>query len=363
MPPIRWRPSSDNVHRVQIDLTRYVLGVLFTGGLILACLWILQPFLGAIIWSIMIVVATWPVMRWMQRHLGGHRWAAVTVMSVLLLLVLIVPVAMAVGTLVANIDVITGWAKDFGDLRLPAPPSWLAGLPFVGEQAVRLWNQAAVDGFQPLVAKLSPYAGTLGRWLISHLGTVGGILLQFLLTVVASAVLYAYGEEAADFARRFGRRLAGQAGENAMVLSGQAIRGVAMGVVLTAMVQSLLGGLGLLFAGVPFAPVLTALMFLLAVAQIGAVPVLIVPVIWLYWNDHYATGTFLLVVTIVVGTLDNVLRPILIKKGADLPLLLILLGVIGGLIAFGLIGIFVGPLVLAVTYTLLNAWMANERKH
>jgi predicted PurR-regulated permease PerM len=350
------------VPRVQIDLTRYVLGVLFTGGLILACLWILQPFLGAIIWSIMIVVATWPVMRWLQRHLGGHRWAAVTVMSVLLLLVLIVPVAMAIGTLVANIDVITGWAKDFGELRLPAPPSWLAGLPFVGEPAARVWNQAAVEGFQPLASKLSPYAGTLGRWLIGQLGTFGGILLQFLLTVIASAVFYAYGEEAADFARRFGKRLAGDHGENAIRLSGQAIRGVALGVVVTALVQSLIGGIGLLFAGVPFAPVLTALMFLLAVAQIGAVPVLVVPVIWLYLNDHYATATFLLVVTIIVGTLDNFLRPILIKKGADLPLLLILVGVIGGLIAFGLIGIFVGPLVLAVSYTLLTAWVANTQR-
>jgi predicted PurR-regulated permease PerM len=175
-------------------------------------------------------------------------------------------------------------------------------------------------------------------------------------------VLYAYGEEAADFMHRFGRRLAGQHGENAVVLSGQAIRGVAMGVVVTALVQSLIGGLGLLIAGVPFAPVLTALMFLLAVAQIGAVPVLVVPVIWLYLSDSYGWGTFLLVVTIIAGTLDNFLRPFLIKRGADLPLLLIFIGVIGGLIAFGLIGIFVGPLVLAVTYTLLNAWMADTRR-
>jgi predicted PurR-regulated permease PerM len=346
----------------QGDLTRILLAVVFTGALVGGSLWILQPFLGAIIWAVMIVVATWPVMRWVQHHLGGHRWAAVTVMSVLLLLVLIVPVAMAVGTLVGNIDIITGWAKNLGELRLPAPPSWLAGLPFVGEPAARFWNQAAVEGFQPLAAKLSPYAGTLGRWLIGQLGTFGGILLQFVLTVIASAVLYAYGEEAADFMHRFGRRLAGEHGENAVVLSGQAIRGVAMGVVVTALVQALIGGAGLVIAGVPFAPVLTALMFLLAVAQIGAVPVLVIPIIWLYVTDSPGWGSFLVVVAIVAGTLDNVLRPFLIKKGADLPLLLIFVGVIGGLISFGLIGIFVGPLILAVTYTLLNAWMSNPRR-
>jgi predicted PurR-regulated permease PerM len=183
------------------------------------------------------------------------------------------------------------------------------------------------------------------------------VLLQFVLTIAAAAVLYAHGEEAAAFALRFGRRLAGEHGEDAMRLSALAIRGVALGVVVTALVQALIGGVGLLIAGVPFAPVLTALMFLLAVAQIGAVPVLVVPIIWLYWTDSPGWGTFLLVVAIIAGTLDNVLRPVLIRKGADLPLLLIFVGVIGGLIAFGLIGIFVGPLVLAVSYTLLKAWM------
>jgi predicted PurR-regulated permease PerM len=197
--------------------------------------------------------------------------------------------------------------------------------------------------------------------LIGQLGTFGGILLQFVLTVIASAVLYAYGEEAAGFMHRFGRRLAGEHGENAVVLSGQAIRGVAMGVVVTALVQSLIGGIGLAIAGVPFATILTAVMFLLAVAQIGAVPILGLAVAWLYWSGDATWGTFLLVVTVIAGTLDNVLRPVLIKAGADLPLLLIFLGVIGGLIAFGLIGIFVGPLVLAVAYTLLSAWLYGPR--
>lgn len=344
---------------MQIDLTRYVLAVLFTCALIAACFWILQPFLGAIIWAAMIVVATWPLMRHVQRLLGGYRWAAVTVMSVILLLILIVPLAAAIGTLVANADVIAGWAKGLNDLRLGDPPSWLAGLPLVGEQAARLWQQLATDGIQPLAGKLSPYAGTLGRWFIGQLGTFGAVLLQFVLTIIAAAVLYTYGEGAGDFALRFGKRLAGDHGEDAVHLSAQAIRGVALGVVVTALVQALIGGIGLLIAGVPFAPVLTALMFLLAVAQIGAVPVLVVPIIWLYWTGSPGWGTFLLVVAIVAGTLDNVLRPFLIRKGADLPLLLIFVGVIGGLIAFGLIGIFVGPLVLAVSYTLLKAWMAE----
>jgi len=134
---------------------------------------------------------------------------------------------------------------------------------------------------------------------------------------------------------------------------------VALGVVVTALVQSLLGGIGLAIAGVPFAAVLTAVMFMLAVAQIGAVPVLVCALVWLWFQG--STGWFfaLLVWTLIVGSLDNVLRPILIKKGADLPLLLIFAGVIGGLISFGLLGLFVGPVLLAVAYTLLDAWVSE----
>jgi predicted PurR-regulated permease PerM len=168
------------------------------------------------------------------------------------------------------------------------------------------------------------------------------------------------GETAARGVLKFARRLAGARGDQVVRLAGQAIRGVALGVVVTAVVQSVLGGIGLAIAGVPFAPVLTALMFMLALAQIGPAPVLLGALAWLWWQD--STGWFIamLIWSIAVGSLDNVLRPILIRRGADLPLLLIFAGVIGGLFAFGLLGLFVGPVLLAVAYTLLDAWVAEE---
>jgi len=135
---------------------------------------------------------------------------------------------------------------------------------------------------------------------------------------------------------------------------------VALGVVVTAVLQSVLGGIGIALAGVPFATVLTAFMFMLCIAQLGPLPVLVPVVIWLYWSGASGWGTFVLVWTIIVGSLDSVLRPLLISKGAHLPLVLLLAGVIGGLIAFGLVGIFLGPVVLAVGYTLLQSWMAEE---
>ena len=185
-------------------------------------------------------------------------------------------------------------------------------------------------------------------------------MLEFLLTVLIATLMYASGESVADWLLRFGRRLAGDRGTEAVRLAGQAIRGVALGVVVTALVQSGLGGIGLAISGMPFAAVLTAVMFVLCLAQIGAGPVLIASIVWLYWQGDTFWGTVLLIWSIPVMTLDNVLRPILIKRGANLPLVLVFAGVIGGLISFGLVGIFVGPVVLAVAYTLLDKWVRDE---
>jgi predicted PurR-regulated permease PerM len=349
---------------VQRDLTRNVLGVIFIAVLIGSSIWVLRPFLGATVWAATIVAATWPVMISIQKRLWQKRSLAVAVMTIVLLCVLVVPFTAAISTIVSKTDEIAGLARSLATLNLTPPPDWVGKLPLIGEKAVQAWERVVAAGVQEFAAKAAPYAGGVIKWFVARVGGLGMLLVEFLLTVLLAAIMYAKGESAAEGVIRFGRRLAGARGETSVRLAGQAIRGVALGVVVTALAQSALGGIGLVIAGVPFAAVLTAVMFMLAIAQIGTLPVLGLATIWHFWNGNAGWGVFLIVCTVVVGTMDNFLRPILIKKGADLPLLVIFTGVVGGLMAFGLIGLFVGPVILAVGYTLLVAWVeegAGER--
>ncbi|MFN0242761.1 MAG: AI-2E family transporter YdiK [Planctomycetota bacterium] len=343
----------------QRDIFGTILVIAILGLLIVFSLWVLKPFLPALIWATMIAVATWPMMLAVQRRMWRRRWLAVVVMTLALLLVFVVPFSLAIGTLVTHADDITHWVKSLDTQALESPPAWVERIPAVGGKLAAAWRELA--SVSDLGTRIAPYAGELASWFLSQLGSFGAIVLQFLLTVGIAALLYANGEAIAAGVLRFARRLGGERAVGAVILAAQSIRGVALGVVVTAILQSVMGGLGLAIVGVPYAAVLTAVMFMLAVAQIGAVPVLACAVIWLFWKGDTAFGVGLLVWTVIVGTMDNVVRPMLIKRGADLPLLLILVGVIGGLVAFGLVGLFIGPIVLAVTYTLVAAWVEESR--
>ncbi len=342
------------------ELPRILLAVLFIVVAIIASLWILQPFLPALIWSTLIVVATWPLMRAAQQRLWGKRGLAAIVMTIVLLLVVIVPFALAVLTIVEHSDNIAERLKTLAQASLPAPPGWVEQVPLVGPKLAADWRAIAALGAEELHASVTPYAKDAGRWILGKAGGVAAFFLHLFLTLIISALLYYRGEAAANGVRAFARRLAGPRGEQSVTLAGQAIRAVALGVVVTAILQAVLGGIGLAVAGVPLAGFLTALMFVLAVAQIGVVPVLALAVAWLFWSGDPVWGMVLLVWTVIVGTLDNILRPLLIRSGADLPLVLIFAGVIGGLLAFGIVGLFVGPVVLAVAYTQLSAWVSED---
>jgi predicted PurR-regulated permease PerM len=347
--------------RLVRDLTRTILVIIFMGALIGASLWIMVPFIGPVVWATMIVVATWPMSQQLQRRLWNKRWLSVTVMGLALLLLFVVPLTLAIGTIVGNAEQLASWARLVTTYRLPAePPAWVAALPVVGSSLVGLWEQATAMGVADILPKLTPYAGNLTTWIVGEVGNVGMLAFQFLVTLGIALLLYATGDDAAHLVRRFAVRLAGERGAGVVELAGGAIRGVALGVGVTAVVQSLMGGLGLAMAGMPFTGLLTALMFMLCIAQVGPLPVLLPASLWvLFGQGDTGWGIFLLVWSGTVGTIDNFIRPVLIRLGADLPLMLIFAGVIGGLFAFGLVGIFVGPVVLAVAWTLLEAWLGD----
>jgi len=341
------------------DIVRTTLAVLFIGILISASFWILRPFLTALVWATMIVVTTWPSMLKLQGYLWGKRSIAATLMTVVLLLLFIIPFTLAIITIIDRSDEIVAWVKSLATLAVPPPPAWLEQLPVVGSKLAERWHNLATANPAEISERLAPHAKQIVSWLVDQAGSVGMMVVQLLLTVIISAVLYATGDKAAYGIRLFARRLGGQNGEDAAILAAKAVRGVALGVVVTALVQSLLGGIGLAVAGVPAAVLLTAVMFILCVAQVGPGLVLIPAIVWLFWKDQTLWGTLMIVWTVFVGTIDNFIRPFLIKRGADLPLLLIFAGVLGGLFAFGVIGLFIGPVMLAVTYTLLQAWVSH----
>lgn len=344
----------------RLALAQTTLGVLALAALIVSALWVLRPFIGPAIWAAMVVIATWPLMRRLQAGLGGRRWLATLLMTLALLLLFVVPLVVAIVTIVGNADRIVEWARLAAGFRMAEPPPWLPALPVIGPTLAELWVQLVDAGADGLLQRLSPYAGNLTRWFVSEVGSLGFLIVQFLLTVGVAAVMYHDGEAWAHNARRIGERLGGERGRHIVELAGNAVRGVALGVGVTALVQSVLGGIALKIAGVPLAGLLTAVMLMLCLAQIGPLPVLLAAVGWLFWQGDTTWAIVLLVASVVVGTIDNVIRPVLIRLGADLPMLLILAGVIGGLFAFGLVGIFVGPVVLAVAWTLLAAWIGDE---
>lgn len=340
-----------------VDITRTLLSVLVIGALLIGTIWTLLPFLSALIWAVTIVIATWPLLLRMQRLMGGRRSLAAAFMTFLVLLAVIAPIIVAVNTLFETFQSSPAVITDFLGSGLPPPPDWVAKLPWFGDSLAQNWQSISDGGPEGLIALVQPYARSVASVAIGSAGGIGRTVVLILLTVILVGLFYSGGDAAASGARAFAHRLAGETGDRAVVLAGQAIRSVALGVVLTALVQSILAGIGLWICGIPHAAVLTAFAFVLGIAQLGPVLILAASIGWLYWVGNTGWAIVLLVWTIPVVSLDNVLRPILIRRGVDLPLLLIMAGVIGGLISFGIVGLFIGPVVLAVTYTLTREWI------
>jgi predicted PurR-regulated permease PerM len=340
------------------DLVRIVLGVLLIVLLIGGALLILGPFLPALIWATMIVVATWPLLLQLQRALGGRRSLAAAAMTTLLFVIVVAPLAVAVSTIVQQAAQLSD--LKVAEIRIPMPPVWIEGVPVVGPKLTAEWRVYAVATPEELATRAAPYLTPVVSWIASRAGAFGTFLLHLLLTLLLCGVLYVTGETAALGVRRFARRLQGPAGDHLVLLAAGSIRAVALGIVVTAIVQTALGTIGLVVAGAPYVAIFAAVMFVFCIAQLGPALPMLAAVGWLYLAGAPTAAIGLFVWTVIVGLLDNVLRPMLIRRGADLPLLLVMAGVIGGLISLGLVGLFVGPVVLAVAYTEMSAWIAEQ---
>jgi len=338
------------------ELVSNALMLTVVGALGYAVLAVLRPFLPAILWAMIIVVATWPLMLRVQRLLGGRRGLAVAVMSSGLFVVIVAPVGWLLGTLIARLPELRDLANRVFTGPWPSPPAWLSRLPY-GSHLVDAWQQAAQRTSDQWAASIKPYISDVALWLSHHLGTLGGITLDFVLMLVLVVVYYQHGEALAGRIQKFAQRIGGTRGLESMQLAAQAMRAIAAGVIVTALVEAILSGLGLWVAGVPGAGVLTSVIFVLCVMQIGAMPVLVPAVLWLIYQDHIGWAVVLGAWTALMSAGDGLLRSWLIQRGARLSFMLILGGVLGGLLAFGIAGIFIGPVLLAVAQRISESWM------
>ncbi|MFO1050193.1 MAG: AI-2E family transporter [Geminicoccaceae bacterium] len=334
--------------------------VLRVGLLLVLAFWcfsIAEPFLVPIVWGMIIAVAVHPGFERLKHHLGHHSALAAALVSLTLLLVLILPLAMLSRELV---DDVAGIAERLtaGGITLPPAPAWLAGLPVIGRPLVQFW-QLAQDNVGQALAHVGPQLQAIGVWLLSFIAGAGFGLLSFFGAIVLAGVFLAHSTAVERLVEAIAVRLMGESGVELVLLMEHTIRSVARGVLGTALAQSMLVGVGLVVAHIPGAAFLTLLSFLLSVVQLGPGLILLGAIVYKL-SLGLTPGAFAFVAwCVVAGLSDNVLRPILLARDGDVPLWVILIGTLGGLFAHGLIGLFVGPIVVALGWRLFQVWLGQ----
>jgi predicted PurR-regulated permease PerM len=337
-----------------------VLMYLLLGGVAIGCALVLHPFLSSLLWAAILVYTTWPICEWLRTRLRLRPGAAAGLMVTLVAVVVVLPLALAA----------PGSADDVNQLQhtllaslrggLPTAPGWVFAIPVVGPTLGSLWDRWAAD-ISVMVDALSPYFGiVIENGLGVLLGFANGALL-FLLALFIAFFFYIYGEPLADRLVVILRRIAGAQADRLIMVTGATVRGVVYGILGTAIVQGILTTFGLFISGVPRPLLLGTVAGFLSVFPIGAPLVWIPAAIWLMADGHLGWGIFLAVYGgVAISGADSVIRPWFITRGAQLPFLLTVLGVLGGAIAFGLLGIFVGPVLLGVGFTLVKEWARVE---
>ena len=325
-----------------------------------ASFWVMAPFWSALFWGAVLAFASWPLMRLLTRALGGRESLAAGILTLGWMLLVAVPLVWLGFNLADHVRDAVALIKDLQVDGLPEAPSWLGSIPFVGERLVGMWDSIDQQG-AALMVTIKPYLGQVGNWLLARSAQIGGGILELTLSLVFVFFFYRDGPRLAMFVHRLLERLIGDRAGYYIDLVAGTVQRVVNGVIGTAAAQALLALIGFLIAGVPGALVLGIVTFLLSLIPMGPPLVWIPATAWLVWKGDYTYAVFLGVWgTFIISGVDNVLKPYLISRGGNLPLVIVLLGVFGGLIAFGFIGLFIGPTLLAVAYSLLTDWSATQ---
>ena len=334
---------------VDLAIRLGVLGLLLYWAVLLV-----SPFLDMAIWSAVIAVALHPAFDWSARRLGGRRRLAAALIVILSLLVVIGPATWLALGLIDSVRIIAE-RLDTSTLPIPAPPPSIKGWPLVGDELYQFWDLASTN-LRAAFAKIAPQLKPLGSSLLGIAADAGTATLKFFAAIVIAGFLLSSAPSIVDGVKRVSRRLAATRGDAFVHLAGATIRTVARGVIGVSALQAVLAGIGLAIAGVPGAPLLTSAVLIFGIIQIGPAIVLIPVIVWSWFAMDTTAALLFTAYMIPVNLLDNVLKPLVMGRGLKTPMLVILVGVIGGTLAHGMTGLFLGPIVLAVIWELLVAW-------
>ena len=326
-----------------------------------ACLWVLAPFMTALFWAAVLAFASWPVMRMLTRALNGNVSLAAGLLTTAWVLIVAGPLVWLGFNIADNIRASTELIKDLRVTGLPEAPTWLIGLPMVGERLDEIWQTIDQQG-AALFVTIKPYMGQVGNWLLARSASIGAGILELALSLVLVFFFYRDGPRLALFAKDLVERLIKDRADYYIDLVAGTVRRVVNGVIGTAAAQAVVALFGFLVAGVPGALILAAMTFMLSLIPMGPPLVWVPAVAWLFWQQEYGMAIFLLLWGfLVISSVDNFLKPYLISRGGNLPLVVVLMGVFGGLFAFGFMGLFLGPTLLAVAYSLVSDWIASNQ--
>jgi len=332
----------------------------FILALVLAgCLLVLLPFASALLWAVVLTFSTWPVYRRVLKLLGGRRTLAASLMALAMFCIILLPFVIVVATLGDNVKDVTAAAQRWMADGPPKPPDWLAKVPVIGPRVAESWRNLASDRSALAQAGrrlVEPVSG----WLLRAGAGLGRGLFEVALSILISFFLFRDGISLVKRLNTAIDWIAGERGNHLLNVAGNTVRGVVYGILGTAFVQALMAGIGFLVAGVPGAAFLALLTFFLSVVPVGPPLIWLPAALWLFHQGSTGWGIFMLIWGVALSSVDNFIKPWLISQGSEMPFLLIFFGVLGGALAFGFIGVFIGPTLLAVGYRVVQEWAATH---